>query len=89
VRAFNLSQPYLSDKDLLEAKSYAVAHGLTLQHGDGLGKDSGWYGGGTTPLRFEIKPNWPLWPIEREAATSLNVMPVSWPDDKDWVTTDG
>jgi len=73
--AFILTQPYVTEipKRLL---SYAEMHGLSVDSY----KFDGWYGHGSLPIRLTIPDDWPLWPIERDAALLLRTQPIAWPD---------
>jgi hypothetical protein len=73
--AFLLTQPYV-DKIPGALAAYARAHGLRVASYS----FDGWYDRSTLPIRLSIPDNWPLWPIERDAAVVLHTQPISWPD---------
>lgn len=73
--AFILTSPYVKAvPDSL--RTYAEMHGLSVRSDP----EDGWYGSGTLPIRLTIPDDWPLWPIERDAALLLHVQPIKWPE---------
>jgi len=40
-----------------------------------------WYNDRALPIRLTIPDNWPLWPIERDAAVLLHTQPITWPEE--------
>jgi hypothetical protein len=74
--AFILTHPYV-DEIPDEMRIYARMHGLGI---DSYQFDR-WYNDSALPIRMTIPANWPLWPIERDAALVLHTQPILWPDD--------
>lgn len=74
--AFILTQPY-ADEIPETLRTYAEMHGLRI---DSYPFD-GWYGHDTLPIRLTIPADWPLWPIERDAAVLLHTQPIEWPEE--------
>jgi hypothetical protein len=72
--AFLLTHPYAGSipEDL---RVYGYMHGLQVES---FPFDA-WYGHATLPIRLTIPTNWPLWPIERDAALVLHTQPITWP----------
>ncbi len=75
--AFLLTHPY-TDQIPESLDTYAEMHGLRV---DSSPLD-GWYIDTALPIRLTIPENWPLWPIERDAAVVLHTQPVIWPGDE-------
>jgi hypothetical protein len=75
--AFLLTQPYV-DEVPQTLTTYAWAHGLQVASYP----FDGWYGHSTMPIRLTLPNNWPLWPIERDAAVVLHTQPIRWPDSE-------
>jgi hypothetical protein len=74
--AFILTHPYVDEiPDSL--RTYAKMHGLSVESYP----FDHWYHSRALPIRLTIPENWPLWPIERDAAVLLHTQPVKWPED--------
>jgi hypothetical protein len=76
--AFILTHPYVEESPR-SLQTYAYMHGLQISSDP---RDD-WYGHSTLPIRLTIPNNWPLWPIERDAALLLHTQPIDWPADPD------
>ncbi|MFL6140436.1 MAG: hypothetical protein ACJ72N_01025 [Labedaea sp.] len=74
--AFILTHPYV-DEIPASLRTYAEMHGLRV---DSYPFDR-WYGDTALPIRLTIPDDWPLWPIERDAAVLLHTQPITWPED--------
>ena len=74
--AFILTQPYCEEIPG-PLRTYADMHGLRIESHS----YDGWYSDRTLPIRLTIPNDWPLWPIERDAALLLHTQPVTWPDE--------
>ena len=76
--AFILTHPYVKEiPDRM--RLYAEMHGLSIRSH----KWDNWYNESTLPIRLTIPENWPLWPIERDAAVLLHTQPIEWPEEGD------
>ncbi|KXK59268.1 hypothetical protein AWW66_25295 [Micromonospora rosaria] len=73
--AFLLTHPYV-DEVPERLRVYADMHGLAV---DSNPFDR-WYDDHALPIRMTIPPDWPLWPIERDAVLLLHTQPVEWPE---------
>jgi hypothetical protein len=74
--AFILTQPR-ADEIPESLRTYANMHGLRV---DSYPSD-GWYNDKARPIRLTIPDDWPLWPIERDAAVLLHTQPIIWPEE--------
>lgn len=74
--AFILTHPYV-DEIPGSLRTYADMHGLQV----GSYPFDDWYGHRSLPIRLTIPNNWPLWPIERDAAVLLHTQPIEWPEE--------
>lgn len=73
--AFLLTHPYATK--IPEAiHTYGQMHGLDVE----TYEYDRWYHSAALPIRLTIPADWPIWPIEQEAALLLHTQPIDWPD---------
>lgn len=72
---FLLAHPYDADPIPRAAHVLADAHGLTVECRELF---DGWYGCGTSPLRFAPADRTIMWPLEARLIVLSTVLPVAW-----------